>query len=420
MTPRFLAPAVRRSACLIVALAVWLADPAQALAGVDPVADYEAARALQMTALRKGKTADWKKAADAFGDFVKQHESHRLVFEARFGLAECLLAAGEAEQSWKVYRELRETEPDRRVGDLLSGEAFVLLAMMETSGDPELEEMFHERVADLQEEASRHDRLQPLLLASAHLHRQAGRREEAIAALMLVVASWPDDPAAEDAWDDLGALRFETEDWAGAIRAYRGYLRNFPTGERANDIRCLTAFVYLQQGKLDDTISASESLLERLKPKRNAADARLWNETVKILAAARAPGVDDLDELFARLGSAERPWAVDVAMGILGVKAAGGEPQLALDGLERMKDEQLLDLSKATGTLREQLVGCCMALRDARPDDEEVQRWLLVAALQLDELERSSEASSLLQWVRTQTHNPSIRREARELQLRTD
>lgn len=405
-------------------IAVWIAllvlPPGLALAGVDPVEDYEAARSLQVTALRKGKPADWQKAADAFEDFVKQHESHRLVFEARFGLAECLLAAGDAEQSWKVYRELRETEPDRRVADLVSGEAYVLLAMMESSGDPELEEMFHQRVADLREADSRHDRLLSLIIASAHLHRQAGRREEAVEALMLVVASWPDDPAAEDVWDDLGALRFEMEAWEDAIRAYRGYLRNFPGGERANDIRCLTAYVYLQQGKTGDTISASESLLERLKPKRNAADARLWTETVKILAVAQAPEVGDLDELFARLGTGARPWSLDVAMAILGAKAADGEAQLALDGLERMKEQDLLDLDKATDTLREQLVGCCMALRDVRPDDEEVQRWLLVAALQLDELDRSSEASSLLQWVRTQTRNPSIRREARELQLRTD
>jgi hypothetical protein len=102
---------------------------------------------------------------------------------------------------------------------------------------------------------------------------------------------------------------------------------------------------------------------------------------------------------------------------VLAVHAAEGEPDLALQGLDVLSRRQMLELDKATDGLLEQLVTCCLALRDARPDSADVHQWLLVAADALDALDRPGDAGEVLQWLRNNADDPTIRREAREKQV---
>ncbi|MDP7112883.1 MAG: tetratricopeptide repeat protein [Myxococcota bacterium] len=303
----------------------------------------------------------------------------------------------------------------------MGGEAFATMALWQANPDDVgYREDFLERVGELRGLDSRHERLPPLLLASAHAYGASGRPGEAEEALATLVRAWPEHELAGSAWDDLGARRMELEDWIGAVEAYRGYLRHVPDGDREADVRCLLAFAYLQQGQRDDAASASVSLLERLDPVKKEHDRTLWNETVKILAAARASGVDDERDLRQQLGGDEQPWTVDLLLAILAVHAADGEGELALAGLELLRERGRIELDTASDTVKHQLVDCCLALRQTHPDDGQVQRWLLEAAAALDLLGRQGEAGEVLQWLREHAANASVRREARERQLRVD
>jgi tetratricopeptide (TPR) repeat protein len=360
------------------------------------------------------------KAAAAFETFVDSFPDHRLATEARFGHAECLLAGGDAVAARVAYADLRRHGVGRaREGDLLGGEAFALMALWQANPDEVgFREDFLERVGELRGLESAHERLPPLLLAAAHAYGGSGRPGEAEEALATLVRAWPDHELAGGAWDDLGARRLELEDWDGAVEAYRGYLRHAPGGEREADVRCLLAFAYLQLGQHEDAASASVALLERLDPVKKEHDRTLWSETVKILATARAAGVDDLRDLRQRLGGDEKPWTVDLLLAILAVHAAAGEGELALAGLGQLREAGRLELDAASDTVKVQLVDCCLALRQARPDDVEVHRWLLEAATALDQLGRQGEAGGVLQWLREHTADASVRREARDRQLR--
>lgn len=382
-------------------------------------ATYDDARRQQLAAAKKDRPAAWLKAAEAFGTFLDAYPEHRLAPEARFGRAECLLAGGDADGAWRAYQELRRRGVGRREADLVGGEAFALMGMR--AGDPDdvgLREDFLDKVGELLGLDGRHERLPPLLLAAARVFGETSREGEAEEALAVFVERWPDHTLAADAWDDLGALRVGLEDWDGAADAYRGYLRYAAGGEREPDIRCLLAYAYLQQGELADAGSAAESLLERLDPKKKDHDRRLWNETVKILAAAVAGSIDDARDVRQHLGGDEHPWAVDLLLASLAVHAAEGRGAFTLEGLELLLEAERLDLAKATDTVKLQLVSCCLALRSTLPDDPRVQQWLLVAADALDQLDRRGEAGEVLQWLRDHAADGSIRREARERQLR--
>ncbi len=337
-------------------------------------------------------------------------------------MAECLLAGGDAVGARAAYADLRRLGVGRaREGDLAGGEAFALLALWQAQPD-EIghREDFLDRVGELRGIDPRHDRLPALLLAAAGAYGGSGRPAEAEDALADLVRAWPDHELAAAAWDDLGAMRLELEDWDGAVDAYRGYLRNSPEGERELDVRCLLAFAHLQQGQREDAASAAISLLERLEPAKKEHHETLWNETVKILANARASGVDDLRDIRQQLGASAPIWNVDLLLAILAVHAGDGDGALALSGLDLLQERSLLELDGITDTVKHQLVDCCLALRGARPDDAEVQRWLLVAAEALDQLDRQGEGGEVLQWLRDHAADASVRREARERQLRVD
>ncbi len=385
--------------------------------GAAPTAEdaYEDARKAQMQALRRGTPDAWNRAALSFEDFVAQFPQHRLATEARFGRAECLLAAGDVDAAWGAYQDLRDRGPGKRLADVLGGEAFVLLARME-AGEPTGDALL-DRVGELRRIDPRHDRLPPLLLAAAGVHRDRGEHRAAEAALRVVIEDWPDEPVVARAHEDLGAVRFEQEDWEGAIEAYRGYVDGFPDGDRIAEIRCLIAYAQLERGALGDAAIAAEYLLQRLNPDREPTHARLWTETVKILAATRAPEIHDIDDFTRALTHLDDPWTLDTLVAVLAVHAAGDDPDLALQGLDVLTRREMLDLEDATDGLREQLVSCCFALRDARPDSTDVHRWLLVAADALDALERPGDAGEVLQWLRNHADDPTIRREAREKQV---
>ncbi len=406
----------------IAALAALLASTwAAAGAASGPEEAYEAARRAQISATRRGRAEDYLDAVRAFDRYLEQYPRHRMAFEARFGRAECLLAAGEIHLAWEAYAELREIDPERRAGDVLAGEAFVLAAMMDQGDDAELRQAFQDKVADLRRADARNDRLPALLALSAYLYRKEGKRGEAAEVLAFLVERWPDAEQAADAWDDLGALRVELGDHEGAVKAYRGYLAHVPEGERALEIRCLLAYSYLELSRYDDAVVAGEALLGKLDPRKHREQERLWTETVKILANAQAETIRSPADLERRLQALDQDWSLEVVVAILAVQAAAGEADLALEGLDTLERRDLLVLDGRTPDgLREQLVSCCYALRDVRPDDVEVQRWLLVAAGQLDRLGRPGEAGQLLQWVREHTDSAAIRRMAREIQLRGD
>ncbi len=388
---------------------------------VSPTTMYEDARQLQIAAARKDRPAAWLRAAEAFGAFVDVYPDHRLTTEGRFGQAECLLAAGDPVAAWDAYQALRRRGAGRREGDLVGGEAFALMGRRgDAPDDVGLREDFLDKVDELRGLDGRHERLPPLLLAAAHVYRDTGRAGLAEDALAGLVSAWPDHALAADAWDDLGALRVGLEDWDGATEAYRGYLKYVVDGPREPDIRCLLAFSYLQEGRTADAASAAESLLERLNPNKREHDRELWNETVKILAAARSGSVDDLRDIRQRLGGDMKPWEVDLLLAALAVHAGEGRGAFALEGLELLSERDVLDLAAASDTVKVQLVCCCLALRDGRPADPAVQRWLLVAAEALDQLDRRGEAGEVLQWLREHAADGSIRREARERQLRVD
>jgi tetratricopeptide (TPR) repeat protein len=419
---RVLATSVRRAAAGLLAAAV-VASAWGAVAWAEPVPGpeeaYDAARRAQIAATRKGNPEDYLDAVRAFDRYLDLYPQHRLVFEARFGRAESLLAAGEVRLAWEAYGELRELDPERRVGDVLAGEAFVVMAMMDTDDDPELREMFQGKVAQLRQTDPRNDRLPALLAASAYLYRKQGQRGEAAEVLALLVDNWPGSDQSADAWDDLGSLRVQLGDHQGAIKAYRGYLQHFPEGDRALEIRCLMAFSYLELSEFGDAVVAGETLLGKLTPKKSADHQRLWTETIKILANAQAETIRSPTDLDRRLQVLDQPWSLEVVVAILAVQASRGDADLALEGLDTLERRELLVLdNKASDGLREQLVSCCYALRDVRPDAVEVQRWLLVAAQQLDTLGRLGESGQLLQWIREHTDSAAIRREAREIQLR--
>jgi tetratricopeptide (TPR) repeat protein len=401
-----------------VLAALWLgAWPALAIAP-GPEEAYETARKLQIQALKRDRSEAWRKAADAFYDVLSRYPDHRQALEARFGYAECLLAAGDLDEAWDAYQELRRVGGGRRWGDLISGEAFVLLARVEQGAPGEFAEQFLERVQLLRREDSGHDRLPLLLVAAGGVHRSAGELELAEKALLALVDDWPTDPAAERGWEDLGSIRLLLDDHHGAVRAYRGYLDHFPEGARANEVRCVLAFAYLQRGDERGAASTAQYVLERLDPERKDDDLRLWNETIKIVAAVEAPEVEDIRTLRHRLDHPDHAWNLDVLIATLTIHAAEGRSAHALEGLELLEERDLLELKSAARGVRSQLVDCCLALREARPGDAEVQRWLLVAADAMDSLERQGEAGELLQWLRNSSDHPAIRREARERQLR--
>lgn len=386
--------------------------------GATPTAEeaYDDARKAQVQALRRGTPEAWSRAALSFEGFVAQYPQHRLATEARFGRAECLLAAGELDAAWAAYQDLRDRGPGKRLGDVLGGEAFVLLARME-AGEPTGAALL-DRVGELRHAEPLHDRLPPLLLAAAGVHRGLGEYRSAEAALLAVIADWPADPIAARAWEELGAVRFEQEDWEGAVEAYRGYVDRFPDGDRIAEIRCLIAYAQLERGALGDAAIAAEYLLQRLHPDREPSHARLWTETVKILAAARAREIRDIDDFTRGVTHLDHPWSLDTLVAVLAVHAAEDDPGLALQGLDVLSRRQMLELDKASDGLLEQLVSCCFALRDARPDSADVHQWLLVAADALDALERPGDAGEVLQWLRNHADDPAVRREAREKQVR--
>lgn len=383
-----------------------------------PEDSYEVARKAQVAALKIGTPEAWSEAADAFEDYLRRYSNHRLSSEARFGLAECLVAAGEPARAMGVYAELRVRGAGDRHGDLLSGEAFALLALVGSGGSESTEDDFLAKVSELRIADARHDRLPPLLSATAHVYRRRGERGEAAEVLAELVETWPHDPLAENAWDDLGALRFEKKDWDGAIKAYRGYLENYPGGQRELEIRCLLAYAYLEQGNHADAVVAGERLMEKLNPKRHPQHQELWTETVRILAQATARDLLDMTDVRKAVSAEVDPWTVEVLVGALAVHATNDRVNLAVDGLLWLSENDYLD--KATPGMLEQIVGLGLALRDAAPEDEQVQRWLLVTAQALDELDRRGEAGELLQWLRNEGVTSAIRREARDRQLRDE
>ena len=384
---------------------------------------YDDARKAQVQALKRNTPVAFNRAANAFDDFLALYPEHRMATEARFGRAECLLAAGDLDAAWDAYQELRDLGPGKRLGDVLGGEAFVLLARLE-AGEPtdtsDREKALLERVGELRAADPRHDRLPPLLIAAADVHRKAGEYPSAEAALGAVIDDWPSDPATERAWEDLGRVRFEQDDWEGAVDAYRGYSDRYPQGSRIDEVRCLIAFALLQDGAHADAAIAAEFLLERLDPKRVESHARLWNETVKILAAARAGDIVTLTDFKRSVTRLEHPWSLDTLVAVLTIKAAEGDPSMALDGLDQLKRRELLVIEDVSVGLLEQLVSCCLALREASPDNADVHSWLLVAADALDTLERPGDAGEVLQWLRNHAEDPGVRREARDKQLRTE
>jgi len=385
-----------------------------------PEDSYEVARKAQVAALKKGTPEAWSEAADAFEDYLRRYSNHRLSSEARFGLAECLVAAGEPARAMGVYAELRVRGAGNRHGDLLSGEAFALLAMVGSGSSESTEDDFLAKVSELRTADARNDRLPPLLSATAHVYRRRGERGQAAEVLAELVETWPHDPLAENAWDDLGALRFEKKDWDGAIKAYRGYLENYPDGQRELEIRCLLAYAYLEQGDHADAVVAGERLMEKLNPKRHPKHQELWTETVRILAQATARDLLDLGDVRKTVSAEVDPWTVEVVVGALAVHATNDRVNLAVDGLLWLSENDHLVIDKATPGMLEQIVGLGLALRDAAPEDEQVQRWLLVTARALDELDRRGEAGELLQWLRNEGVTSAIRREARDRQLRDE
>jgi len=399
-------------------LALLTCPPAARAIAPGPEEAFETARKLQIQALKRDRQAAWRKAADAFYDYIARYPEHRNANEARFGYAECLLAAGELDEAWDAYQELRQVGGGRRWGDLIGGEAFVLLARLEQGADADVADGFLDRVQQLRREDAGHDRLPPLLVAAADVHRQRGELELAEKALGAVVDDWPSDPAAARGWEDLGSVRLLLGDNSGAIAAYRGYLDHFPEGARCDEVRCVLAFAYLQRGDERGAADMAESLLQHLDPERKDDDLRLWNETIKIVAAVEAPEVEDLRTFRHRLDNPERPWTLDVLIATLTIHAADGRSILALDGLELLEDRELLAPNSAARGVRSQLIDCCLALRDVRPASADVQRWLLIAADAMDSLDRQGEAGELLQWLRNTSDHPAIRREARERQLR--
>jgi len=379
---------------------------------------YDDARKAQVQALKRNTPQAWNRAANAFDDFLALYPDHRLATEARFGRAECLLAAGELDAAWDAYQELRDLGVGKRLGDVLGGEAFVLLANLE-AGEPG-EAALLDRVAELRRVDPRHDRLPPLLIAAADVHRKAGEYRSAEAALGAVIDDWPSDPATERAWEDLGRVRYEQEDWDGAVDAYRGYADRYPQGSRIDEVRCLIAYAQLQREAYSDAAIAAEYLLDRLDPRRDEDHTRLWNETVKILAAARAREIVTLTDFKRVATRLDHPWSLDTLVAVLTIKAAEGDPAMALDGLDQLRRRELIELDDASDGLKEQLVSCCLALREASPDNADVHQWLLVAADALDSMERHGEAGEVLQWLRNHSDDAGVRREAREKQLRDE
>ena len=220
------------------------------------------------------------------------------------------------------------------------------------------------------------------------------------------------------ALDDLGAVRFGRGDHEGAIRAYREYLERFADAARAPEIRCLLAYSLLQVGDGEGAVLAAERLLERLDPDRDPDQRRLQDETVKILAAVRSADVDDMAAVRREVTAGGSPWSLETLVAILAIHAAEGRADLALQGLDLLSERGLLGVDEAGVGVKSQLVSCCLALRTARPESDVIHRWLLRAAAALDSLERSGEAGEILQWLRTHASDPSVRREAREQQLR--
>lgn len=381
---------------------------------------YDVARKAQIAAAKKDTPEAWAEAAEAFEDYLRRYGKHRLASEARFGLAECLVAAGEPARAMGVYGELRVRGVGSREGDLLSGEAFALHAMVESGGSEDTEEEFLDKVRELRRADPRHDRLPPLLAATARVYRRRGDRGEAAEALAELVETWPGHELAENAWDDLGALRFDRGDWDGAIKSYRGYLEHFPEGQRELEIRCLLAFAYLQQGNAADAVVAGERLMEKLNPRRHPEQQALWNETVRILSQATARDLLDLGDVRKAVSDAPQAWTIEVVVGALAVRAEAGDVTLAVDGLLWLSDNGHLEIDKASPGMLEQMVLLGFALREVAPGDEQVQRWLLVTARALDALDRRGEAGELLQWLRNEGVTSSIRREARERQLRDE
>jgi len=394
----------------------------QLMAGValaSPVAPQEAfedARRLQIKASKQGTEAAWTRAARAFEDFLALHPEHRNAEEARFGLAECRLAAGDLDGAWQAYQDLRAT--GHREADVIGGEAFVLLARIGAGAGRDVDRQLIERVKDLLRVSPGHDRLPPLLIAAAQCHRRAGELQLAESAIEAALERGADGALAAQAWDDLGAVRFEAEDWQGAIRAHREYLKRFPDGGRAEEVRCLVAYAHLRLGDDEGAVLAGERLLELLGTPRGPDEQRLWNETVKIVASARLGEFADIGDVRRVAATAAGPWSLDVLVAALALRAAEGDPDLALEGLAVLSERELLALDLISDGLKSQLVSCCYALRDARSDDPGVHAWLLIAADALDSMGATGEAGELLQWLRNNAVDPAVRRQAREQQLR--
>jgi len=400
---------------LLIALILTLATPTAGAAGSAEEA-YETARRLQVKASKQGTEAAWTRAARSFEDFLALHPGHRRAEEARFGLAECLLAAGDLDGAWQAYQELRTS--GHREADVLGGESFVLLARIEGGAGREVDRQLIDHVRELLRVSPGHDRLPPLLLAAAQCHRRAGELDFAESAIEAAIERGADGVLAAQAWDDLGAVRVEAEDWRGAIRAHREFLKRTPEGRRAEEIRCLVAFAHLRLGDDEGAVLAGERLLELLDPPRGPEEQRLWNETVKIVASARLDEFGDLQAVRRELVAGVGPWSLEVLVAALALRAADGEPDLALEGLAVLSERELLQLDLISDGLRTQLVSCCYALRDTRPDSSDVHRWLLVAADALDAMGDTGEAGELLQWLRNHADDPSVVRQAREKQLR--
>ena len=401
---------------IALALATTFSVGSALASTASPQETFETARKLQIKASKQGNEATWTRAARAFEDFLALYPEHRNADEARFGLAECLLAAGDLDGAWQAYQDLRAT--GHREADVIGGEAFVLLARIDAGAGGEVDRLLIERVKDLLRVSPGHDRLPPLLIAAAQCHRRAGELDLAESAIEAALDRGADGALAAQAWDDLGAVRFDAEDWQGAIRAHREYMRRYPDGSRTEEVRCLVAYAHLRLGDDEGAVLAGERLLEILGTPRGPDEQRLWNETVKIVASARLGDFADLPAVRREVVTLSSPWSLDVVLAALALRAADGDAGLALDGLDVLSERELLDLDLVSNGLKAQFVSCCYALRDARPDSTTVHRWLLVAASALDSMENTGEAGELLQWLRNNADDPGVRRQAREQQLR--
>ncbi len=94
-------------------------------------------------------------------------------------------------------------------------------------------------------------------------YAQTGRRAQAYADLQRAAAQAGDPQVAGGAWAVLGVMRFEDEDWAGAVQALRRAVDQLPAGAPEDALRYRLALALERTGQWSAAQRAFRELLEK-------------------------------------------------------------------------------------------------------------------------------------------------------------